>query len=224
LAESEDKRKKKKTRLQKIKSTISSTMYLLRSLFENFGCIAKLHEEIVNENTEKYSLRPRNYLFNGQEECDYLFGQGIINEASINDKAYLVLYESWCLFMKREFYKNLLSILNEVNLRTYGEIQTITQNRFCKLFDLHDDEKIQAYLMKIRNTTHSDFGLSYQTVLNNQTYTIRSGNVRPCQFVLGNIPTISGITDNVGRGWNDKKWLVFLMRKTRLDMDNKKFP
>ncbi len=78
--------------------------------------------------------------------------------------------------------------------------------------------------MKIRNTTHSDFGLSYQTVLNNQTYTTRSGNVRPGQFVHGNIPTISGITDNVGTGWNDKKWLVFLMRKTRLDMNNKKFP
>ncbi len=116
-------------------------MYLLCSLFENFGCIAELHEEIVNENTEKYSLCPRNYLLNGQEECDYLSGQGIINEASINDKAYLVLYELWCLFMKREFYKNLLSILNEVNLQMYGEIQTVTHKRFCELFDLHDDEK-----------------------------------------------------------------------------------
>jgi hypothetical protein len=115
-------------------------MYLLPSLFENVGCVAKLHEEIVNENTEKYSLRPRNFLFNGQAECDYLFCQGIINEASINDKAYLVLYEPWCLFMKREFYKNLLSILNEVNLQTYGEIQTVTPNRICKLFDLHDDK------------------------------------------------------------------------------------
>ncbi len=72
-------------------------MYLLHSHFENVGCVAKLHEEIANENTEKYYLHPRNYLFNGQEECDNLFGQGIINEASINDKAYLVLYESWCL-------------------------------------------------------------------------------------------------------------------------------
>ncbi len=114
--------------------------------------------------------------------------------------------------------------MNEVNLQTYGEIQTVTQNRFCELFDLHDDEKIQACLMKICNTTHSDFGLSYQTVVNNQSYTIRSGNVQPCQFVLGNIPTISGITDTVGKGWNDKKLLVFLMRKTSLDMDNKKFP
>jgi hypothetical protein len=83
--------------------------------------------------------------------------------------------------------------------------QTVTLNRFCKLFNLHDDEKIQAYLMKLSDTTHSDFDLSCQTVLNNQSYTIHSGNIRPCQFVLGNIPIISGINDNVCRGWDDKK-------------------
>ncbi len=68
LAESEDKRQTNQNRLEKIKSTISSMMYLLCSLFKNCGCIAKLHKETVNENTEKYSLCPRNYLFNGQEE------------------------------------------------------------------------------------------------------------------------------------------------------------
>ncbi len=70
--------------------------------------------------------------------------------------------------------KNLLVILEEVSLRTFGE-KTSIQNRFCKLFDLHDDEKIHAYLMKLSNNTHSDFGLSYKTVMNNQSYTIRSG-------------------------------------------------
>ncbi len=106
----------------------------------------------------------------------------------------------------------------------YGKKQTGTLNRFCKFFDLHDDEKIEAFLMKLSNTTHSDFGLSYQTVLNNQSYTIRSGMIRPCQFVLGNIPTVSGFTDNVGSGWDDNKIATFFMRVTRLDMDNKKFP
>ena len=70
---------------------------------------------------------------------------------------------------------------------------------------MHDDEKIQAYLMKLSNKTHSNFGLSYQTVPNNQSYTICSGITRPCQFVLGNISTISRITDSVGRGWDDEK-------------------
>ncbi len=130
LAESEDKCQKIISG-KKIKSTISSTMYLLRSLFENLGSFAKLHEKNANEDIEIYSLNPRNYLFNGQEEGDYLFGQGIINEANINDKVYLVLYELRCLFMKKEFYKNLLTILSEVNLRTYGEKQAVTPNRFC---------------------------------------------------------------------------------------------
>jgi hypothetical protein len=150
-------------------------------------------------------LDPRNYLFNGQEEGDYLFGQGIINEASIDDKEYLQLYELWCLFAYREFYKNLLVILDEVSLRTYGGKKTSIPNRFCKLFDLHDDEKIHAFLMKLSNNTHSDFGLSYQTVMNNQSYTIHSGISRTCQFSLGNIPTMSGITDSIGEGWDDGK-------------------
>ena len=41
--------------------------------------------------------------------------------------------------------------------------------------------------------------------MNNQSYTIRSGITRPCQFSLGNIPTMSGITDSVGEGWYDRK-------------------
>ncbi len=132
-------------------------------------------KKIANEDTELHSLDPRNYLFNGQEEGNYLFGQGIINEASINDKEYLQLHESWCLFPYREFYKNLLVILDEVILRTYGGKKNSIPNRFCKLFDLHDDEKIQAFLMKLSNNNHSDFGLSYQIVMNNQSYTVHSG-------------------------------------------------
>ena len=68
-------------------------MCLLRALFEDLGCAIELHEKIANEDTEVHSLDPKNYPFNGQEEGDYLFGQGIINEASINDKTYLVLYK-----------------------------------------------------------------------------------------------------------------------------------
>ena len=96
-------------------------MCLLHTLFEDLECAIKLHEKIANEVTALHSLDPRNYLFNGQEEGDYLFGQRIINEASINDKEYLQLYESWCLFAYREFYKNLLVILDEVSLHTFGE-------------------------------------------------------------------------------------------------------
>jgi hypothetical protein len=188
---------------------------LLCTLFEDLGCAFELHETLANEVTALHCLDPRNYLFNGQEEGDYLFGQGNINEASSDDKEYLQLYELWCLFAYREFYKNLLVILDEVSLRTFGE-KTSIPNRFCKFFDLHDDEKIHAYLMKLSNNTNSDSQLSYETVMYNQSYTIHSGITRPCQFSLGNIPTMSGITDSIDEGWDERKIWNFSTKETTL--------
>ncbi len=104
---------------------------MLHTLFEDLGCAIELHEKIANKDTELHSLDPRNYLFNGQEEGDYLLGQGIINEASIDDKEYLQLYESLCLFAYREFYKNLLVVLDEVSLRTYGGKKQVFQTDFA---------------------------------------------------------------------------------------------
>jgi hypothetical protein len=88
LAESEDKRRKNHFQKKKnqLSSTPSSTMCLLCILFEDLGCAIELHDKIANEVTALHSLDPRNYLFNGQDEGDYLFGQGIINEASSDDK------------------------------------------------------------------------------------------------------------------------------------------
>jgi hypothetical protein len=59
--------------------------------------------------------------------------------------------------------------------------------------------------MKLSNNTNSDFGLSYQTVMNNQSFTIHSGITQPCQFPLGNILTMSSVTDSIGEGWDDRK-------------------
>jgi hypothetical protein len=105
--------------------------------------------------------------------------------------------------------------VDEVSLHTFGK-KTRFQNRFCKLFDLHDDENINAYLMKLSNNTHSDFGLSYQTVMNNQSYTIRSGITRPSQFSLGNIPTMSGITYSIGESWDDRKITKFFNERNNI--------
>ncbi len=127
MAELDDKHQnnhfqKKKNHLS---STLSSTACLLHALFEDLGCAIKLHEKIVNEDTVLHSLDTRNYLFNGQEEGDCLFGQGIINEATFDNKEYLQLHESWCLFAYREFYKKLLVILDEVSLPIHGETKQV---------------------------------------------------------------------------------------------------
>jgi hypothetical protein len=84
-------------------------MSLLCILFEDLGCAIELHEEFVDDVTERRSLDPRIYLFNEQQEEDvynyFLFVQGFINEANSANKEYLKLYESWCLFAYREFKK-----------------------------------------------------------------------------------------------------------------------
>jgi hypothetical protein len=62
---------------------------LLCTLFEDLGCAIELHEKIADEVTALHSLDPGNYLFHGQERGSYLLGQGIINEASSDDREYL---------------------------------------------------------------------------------------------------------------------------------------
>jgi hypothetical protein len=95
----------------KHQKNLSSTVSLLHILFEDLGCAIKLHAIFFDEVTELHFLDRRNYLFNGQEEGDdcynFLLGEGIINEAISDDKDYLQLYELWCLFAYREFYKKI---------------------------------------------------------------------------------------------------------------------
>ncbi len=72
--------------LSRSKNQLPSTVSLLHIPFEDLGCAIELHEKFADEVTELHSLDPRKYLLNGQEggdDCNFfLFGQGIINEAS----------------------------------------------------------------------------------------------------------------------------------------------
>ncbi len=78
--------------------------------------------------------------------------------------------------------------------------------------------------MKLSNNTHSDFGLSYQTLMNNQSYTICSRITRPHQFSLGNIPTMSCITDSIGEGWDDGKIAKFFNKRINIENGQEELP
>ncbi len=127
------------------------------------------------------------------------------------------------MFAYREFYKNLLAILDELSLHTFGE-KTSIPNRFCKHFGLHNDESIHAYLMKLSNNTYSDSGFSYETVMNSQSYTIHSGITQPCQLSLGNIPTMSSITDSIGEGWDTRKISRFFNKRNSIVNQQEEVP
>jgi hypothetical protein len=77
LSESEDKCQKIIPRKRRINFQAHSQAQCV--CFAHYLKAIELHEKIANEVTGLHSLDPRNYLFNRQEEGDYLFGQGIIN-------------------------------------------------------------------------------------------------------------------------------------------------
>jgi hypothetical protein len=70
--------------------------------------------------------------------------------------------------------------------------------------------------MKLSDNTNSDSGLCHGTVMNSQSYTIHSGITQPCQLSLGNIPTLSSITDSVGEGWDERKISIFFKEKNNI--------
>jgi hypothetical protein len=52
--------------------------------------------------------------------------------------------------------------------------------------------------------------------MNNQSYTIHSVTTQPRQFSLGNIPTMSSITDSIGEGWEDRKITIFFNERNNI--------
>jgi hypothetical protein len=78
--------------------------------------------------------------------------------------------------------------------------------------------------MKLSNNTNSDSGFSYETVMNSQSYPINLGITQPCQFSLGNIPTMSGITDSIGEGWDERKITKIFNKRNKIVNQQEEVP
>jgi hypothetical protein len=78
--------------------------------------------------------------------------------------------------------------------------------------------------MKLSNNNNSDPGFFYGTVMNSQRYIIRSGITRPRQFSLGNIPTMSDITDCIGEGCDTRQISRYFNKENNMQINKKKFP
>jgi hypothetical protein len=91
------------------KKTISSTLSLITVLFEDLFEAITLHKDFSGE---KVDIEPSTLLLNKTNTCDgYDFNIDIItDEVNALKKNMLMLYEGFCIFGYREFYKNLLCI------------------------------------------------------------------------------------------------------------------
>jgi hypothetical protein len=89
------------------KKTISSTHSLITVLFEDIFEAITLHRDFRGE---KVDIEPSTSLLNKTYTCDgYDFNIDIItDEVNALQKESLMLFEGFCIFGYREFYKNLL--------------------------------------------------------------------------------------------------------------------
>ncbi len=104
-----------------LKKTISSTLSLITVLFEDLFEAITLHRDFSGE---KVDIEPSTSLLNKADTCDgYDLNIDIITDEVIAlQKELLMLFEGFCIFGYREFYKNLLCILMVVKKTIYGNI------------------------------------------------------------------------------------------------------
>jgi hypothetical protein len=101
------------------KNTITSTLSLITVLFEDLFEAITIHKEFCGN---KEVPQPSISLLNKTNTFDgYEFDIDIITDmVNALQKELLMLFEGFCIFGYRKFYKRLLCILMEVNKTMYG--------------------------------------------------------------------------------------------------------
>jgi hypothetical protein len=101
------------------KNTITSTFSLITVLFEDLFEAITLYRDFSGE---KVRLEPLNSLLNKTDTCDgHDFNIDLFtDEVNALQKESLLLFEGFCTFGYREFYKKMLCILMVVNKTIYG--------------------------------------------------------------------------------------------------------
>jgi hypothetical protein len=98
---------------------ITSTLSLITVLFEDLFEAITLHRDFSGE---KVDIEPLTLLLNQTDTCDeyYINIDIITDEVNTLQKESLMLFEGFCIFGYREFYKKMLCILMVVNKTLYG--------------------------------------------------------------------------------------------------------
>ncbi len=178
---------------------ITSILSLITVLFEDLFEAITLHREFSGE---KVRLEPSTSSLNKTNTCDgHDFNIDVFtDEVNALQKESLVLFEGFCIFRYREFNKNLLCFLMEVNTTIYGnngDVPDILLNMF-----LLSSPGIRNHMNLQVVAPDPLFQQSYQTILNKQEFIIHNSVTRPVQYSLYTLPTMSTIYDKPGAGQN----------------------
>jgi hypothetical protein len=179
--------------------TITSTLSLITVLFEDlFGAITFYRDF----RGEKVRLEPSTSLLNKTNTCDgHDFNIDIFtDEVNALQKKSLVLFEGFCIFGYREFYKKLFCILVVVNKTIHGNNGDFL-DIFLIIF-LLSSPGIRKYMNRQVVAPDPVFPQHYQTIINKQEFIIHNSVTRPVQYSLYTLPTMSTIYDKPGAGWD----------------------
>jgi hypothetical protein len=168
-------------------------------IFEDLFEAITLHRDFSGE---KVRLEPSTSLLNKTNTCDgHDFNIDVFtDEVNALQKESLVLFEGFCIFGYREFYKKLLCILMVVNKTIYGnngDVPDILLNMF-----LLSSAGIRNHMNWQVVAPDPVFPQSYQTILNKQEFIIHNSVTQPVQYSLYTLPTMSTIYDKPGAGWD----------------------
>ncbi len=114
------------------KNTITSTLSLITVLFEDLFEAITFYRDFSGE---KVRLEPSTSLLNKSNTCDgHDFNIDVFtDEVNALQEELMLLFEGFCIFGYKEFYKNLLCILMVVNKTIYqnnGDVPDILLNMF----------------------------------------------------------------------------------------------
>jgi hypothetical protein len=165
-------------------NTMTSTLSLVTVLFEDLFEAITIYKDFGGK---KEVPQPSISLLNKTDTFDgYDFNIDIItDEINALQKELLMLFEGFCIFGYREFYKNLLCILMEVNKTIYGnngDVPDILLNMFllsCPEIRIQMNQQVVA--------PDPVFPQSYQTILNKQEFIIHNSVTRPDQYSLSTL-------------------------------------
>jgi hypothetical protein len=115
-------------------NTISSTLSFITVLFEDLFEAVNIQAVLIGEKEEP---KPSITSPNKTNTCDgYDFNIDIINNDEYNavQKESLMMFDGFCIFGFREFFKNFFCMLTEVNKTMYGYNEDVPKTFFDNLY------------------------------------------------------------------------------------------
>ena len=205
-----------KTKEANFQASFTSTIALISAIFEDFGAAFEIHEGAKKYKGGEVAFPVgHSILFNES----FPFEQGVF-QTDINtlQMECLKSLESLCVFGYREFYKNLLCILVEMQYQIYGKYTPVPK-RMMEMFGL-SNKMLVAHMFRRAKFETTKFSQAYQ--MKNKSCHLIVGNsiTRPIQFALGALPTGATFTEKRGSGWNSTNFADFFQVSSS-DEDNR---